>query len=45
MKTKIINYFKDLKTEFLILWKDFCEYWSAENIAKRLDEFAERNKK
>ncbi len=46
----LINYFKDLKTGFLIIcskkfWKDFFEFYSIDNIAKRFNKFAERIQK
>lgn len=47
---KVWETIKDFKDGFLILcskkfWKDFLEYYSADNIAKRLDRFAERIRK
>jgi hypothetical protein len=38
---RIINYLKELKREFIALWKEFREYYSADKIAEKLDKLAE----
>ena len=34
---------KTLWQEFKMLWKEFCHYYSADEIAKRMDGWAKRN--